>query len=182
MIPSSLQKPNRTLIAALLSSSMLMTTACGTQGFGVGRNPLGHAKGPGAQNQPSSQAGFFEGNPEQLAGLFLRTRSKALLAPGQNLALEVIAIDRQGKRIDPSKLKLVFSSSKNQNVTVDASGVLTGITPFETSQIKVMDEKSGTSAIVDVTVGPTKFTGNRLCCMNRLARYFHEKSPFGSAS
>ncbi|MGV3526459.1 MAG: beta strand repeat-containing protein [Candidatus Sericytochromatia bacterium] len=146
----------------LLSSTFLLTTACGTQGIGVLRNPLGGvAPAKGNTAQPPQQL-TFDGNPAQLNTLLLRTRLKGLLEAGGTLPLEVVALDRDGRRIDPRKLNLVFTSSDGKAITVDAQGILTGVTPFESSKITVTEPGTGTTAETEVTVAPKEYSGNPL--------------------
>ncbi len=148
-------------IALSLAASMLTLTACGTpQNFGVGRNPLGSNSQPGQGQIPNTGTLVFDGNPEQLAALFLNLRTQARLTPNQKVALEILALDRNGKRIDPRKLNLRFTSKNPAAITVDSQGLLTGITPFESSLIQVEDARSQTRAEAEVMVSPNTFNGN----------------------
>lgn len=148
-------------IALSLAASMLTLTACGTpQNFGVGRNPLGSNSLPGQGQIPHTGTLVFDGNPEQLAALFLNLRTQARLTPHQKVALEILALDRNGKRIDPRKLNLRFTSKNPAAITVDSQGLLTGITPFESSLIQVEDARTQTRAEAEVMVSPNTFNGN----------------------
>ena len=133
-----------------LAGSVLMTTACGVGGYGVGRNPLGNnARLLITQAAKDIVARNFKGNPDNLRALFLRPQTKGQMLVGENFPLEVIALDGNGDLIDPLLLKLEFSSAKPGTITVDANGILKGLTPFEPVLIKVVDTKSKTSAEVE---------------------------------
>lgn len=124
---------NQTKVSAqLIAASLVLITACGTpQNFGVGRNPLGsNIAETGRQGETRRPERVFNGDVERLRALFLHPISQGKLVPGQVADLEIIAIDDQGRLIDPKRLSLEFTSSKPGVITVNKEGMLIAITPF----------------------------------------------------
>jgi hypothetical protein len=159
--PKSLKRTVKISLNLTLAGSVMMTTACGVGGYGVGRNPLGsNVRLLVTQAAKDIIARNFKGNPDNLRALFLRPQVKGQMVVGENFPLEVIALDANGDLIDPLLLNLAFSSAKPGTITVDENGILKGVIPYEGVLIKVTDTKSQTSAEVEFTAATNKYTGN----------------------
>lgn len=79
-----LKRSLKLTLTASLAGSVLMTTACGVGGNGVGRNPLGgNARLTNTQSPSDKPGRIFNGDPEKLRSLFLRPLSKGQMLVGE---------------------------------------------------------------------------------------------------
>lgn len=86
-----LSKPIKVSLHLTLASSLLMTTACGVGGYGIGRNPLGgDARRIVTQVAKDVVSRNFTGNPEQLRALFLRSTVRGQLKVGETFPLKLL--------------------------------------------------------------------------------------------
>jgi hypothetical protein len=144
---------------ALILCLSLSLTGCGINGFGVLRNPLSGP--PALVNSGSLNGGqtIFDGNPAELQTLYLSLPLGARLSQGEKSQLQLIALDKQGRRIDPSKLNLTWKSSRPDVLAVD-KGALDVLFPLQNSVISVVDANTGiaTDLLLQTTVN--SYEGN----------------------
>lgn len=94
--------------------------------------------------------------PAGLAGLRLEADNRFFVAKGQSMRLRVVLLDADNREI-PAAVPLIWSSTRPQNFSVDASGLVTAVVEDGFAEIVVQVRDTGFEARLLVSV--TSSTG-----------------------